>query len=172
MSRKIDDGLRPLLHQNIRKGFHWQAIESGLTGGGIPDSNFCSQGVEGWVECKWTAGYQVTLDVDQVGWHMTRARRGGRTFIAVRRHCAAGPRRVAADELYLIPGIYAASAVELGLRGLPPDAILGCWAGGPTQWNWDQVADLLVNYNPVMTQPSGSNPPPVSSAAGEGGTPF
>lgn len=140
-----DAGLRSLLHTHLRAGFHWQAVETGLTAAGVPDTNFCSGGVEGWVECKATREWAVTLIPEQVGWLTTRARRGGRVFIAVRRVASAGPRKgPAADELWLIRGALAREAREGGLRGLPPSALLGVWPGGPGAWDWPRVSALLL----------------------------
>jgi hypothetical protein len=136
----IDDGLRSLFHTHLRQ-FHWQAIESGLTGGGIPDSNFCINGIEGWVEHKATATAKVhTLNSDQVGWHLRRARAGGRTFFAVRYRHRGGPRKgPAVDRLYLYRGIMAKELFLTGLRNPP----LGWWDGGPTRWNWGEISRLL-----------------------------
>jgi hypothetical protein len=135
----IDDGLRILFHMNLRK-FHWQAIESGLTGGGIPDSNFCCGGIEGWVEHKATRTLKVPIEADQVGWHLRRYRAGGRTFIAVRQRHSGGPRKGAAiDRLFLYPGAYAKEIMLYGLKNKP----LGLWEGGPSRWGWEEIAVLL-----------------------------
>jgi hypothetical protein len=137
----IDDGLRKIFHTNLRK-FHWQAIESGLTGGGIPDSNFCIEGIEGWVEHKATATLSVPLSSDQVGWHLRRFRAGGRTFIAVRMRHSGGPRKgFPVDRLYLYPGEMAKSLYVSGLRTKP----LGQWEGCPAHWDWNAVGKLLRN---------------------------
>lgn len=137
----IDDGLRKLFHTHLR-GFHWQAIESGLTGGGIPDSNFCVDGIEGWIEHKATSTNKVPIAADQVGWHLRRARAGGRTFIAVRQRHSGGPRLGApVDRLYLFPGASAKEVLLTGLANRP----LGRWEGGPTRWDWGKVGQILRN---------------------------
>lgn len=138
----IDDGLRKLFHTNLRR-FHWQAIESGLTGGGIPDSNFCINGIEGWVEHKATSGNKIKFDKEgfQVAWHLRRYRSGGRTFIAIRQRHDGGPRLGAAiDRLWLYQGWRAKELFVLGLCTIRP---IGTWDGGPTRWNWEQVAKAL-----------------------------
>lgn len=140
----IDGGLRPLFHDRLRAGFHWQAIETGGTGQGIPDSNFCCATGEGWVEYKWTDGWDVRLKPEQVAWHVKRWLRGGRTWIAVRRQAAAGPRRGAAvDELWMFEGRWAR---ELRAGGLRSNAapLLGRWSGGPALWDWAAVRRLLA----------------------------
>jgi hypothetical protein len=135
----IDDGLRSLFHTNLRR-FHWQAIESGLTGGGIPDSNFCINGIEGWVEHKATATNKIPLSSDQVGWHLRRYRAGGRTFIAVRYRHSGGPRLgVAVDRLYLYLGRDVKALLLTGLRNKP----LKVWEGGPNRWDWVEIARFL-----------------------------
>lgn len=135
-----DAGLRKILRANLPH-FHWQAIESGATGGGIPDANYCCGGCEGWVECKWTPALAVKFRPEQVGWLSRRARAGGRVFVAVRRHCEAGPRRVARDELWLFRGADAALVRDGGLEGLARP--LGVWCHGASCWGWPEVEGLL-----------------------------
>ena len=143
--RRADDGLRSELHTHLPR-IHWQAIESGLTGGGIPDSNFCWRGVEGWVECKATQHWSVTLEPAQVGWHLRRARAGGRTFVAVRRRLRVATKvRPPFDELWLCRGAAAASLRASGLRGATERGeVLGVWTGGPSLWHWAEVEALLL----------------------------
>lgn len=140
-----DGGLKQLLPARLIRDIDWQRIESALTGGGIPDLNAAPQGhPEFWVECKQTQEWAVTLRPDQVGWALRRVRHGGRVFIAVRRHCEAGRRRPAADELWLLRGSFAREAKVGGLRSLPPAALLGTWPGGPARWGWGDVRRLLL----------------------------
>ena len=140
----IDGGLRPLFHDKLRRGVHWQAIETGGTGQGIPDSNACiAGGIELWVEFKWTEAWAVGLTAEQSSWHQTRYMRGGRTFIAIRRQNEGGPRRGAAvDELWLAEGRLAPLLREGGLRAEGVD-FLGVWPGGPARWDWDAVRNHL-----------------------------
>jgi hypothetical protein len=141
---KIDGGLRALFRQNLPR-FDWCSIESGTTGGGIPDSNYCALGVEGWIEFKQTPGHAVTLRPEQVGWIMRRVRYGGRVWIAVRQQALAGPRRDARDVLWLISGRLAKEAKVGGLRGLEWHGDTLIEHGGPAQWDWDAVAATLVS---------------------------
>lgn len=145
----IDGGLRPLFHQRLREGFHWQAIETGGTGLGIPDSNFCGTdtrtgvSVDGWVEFKQTSGWAVGLSPEQVGWHRVRCARGGRTFVAVRRWHDGGPRKgPPVDELWLYEGRWAGRLAREGLGQDVP--LLGWWPSGPSAWRWDSVRELLL----------------------------
>lgn len=138
-----DGNLRQLI-QHYLPGPHWQAVESGGTGRGIPDVNGCWQGVEVWVENKITSGWQVGLRPEQIGWIHRRARAGGRVFVLTRRVAEAGPRRGAAvDDLYLHAGRV---VVELAQRGLQegPAPLLHT-SGGPSRWNWAMVRDWLFD---------------------------
>lgn len=150
-----DGGLRGLFRDNLPR-FHWQSVETGMTGRGVPDSNFCAPpGIEGWVEFKQTEEWAVTLRPEQVGWLCRRARAGGRVFVAVRRWPAASRRREAADELWLLAGAAARELLDYGLPGgprcpldasrLPPGAFLSVWPGGPARWDWDAVAVTLTS---------------------------
>jgi len=137
----IDGGLRQLFRAHL-PAWHWTSIETGSTGRGIPDMEYCAPGgVTGWLELKHTAGYAVALAPEQVAWLTRRARAGGRAFIAVRRRAPAGPRRGAAcDELYLVAGAAAAGLKAQGLGAVAHDT----WAGGPAKWDWDAIAQLLT----------------------------
>lgn len=119
----------------------WQSIETGGTGRGIPDSYGCCDGKMFWVEFKVTAGFAVTLSPEQVGWHMHHSRKGGRSFIAVRRQCTAGPRRSAVDELYLFHG---KQAIDLKVLGLYECRHVAMWHSGPARWDWDQIEKILL----------------------------
>ena len=142
---KIDGGLRALFRTNLMSfGFHCQSIETGGTGLGVPDLNYCCNGREGWAEFKLTKVWAVDLRVEQVGWLLARHRAGGRVFIGVRRKCAAGPRKAAADELWLIGGESAAEVKEFGLAGNGRVCTLGVWSGGPKRWNWEEIKDILI----------------------------
>ncbi len=137
----IDGGLRPLFRTKLRRGFQWQSIETGGTGLGIPDSNFCSEGVERWVEFKQTEAWAVPLSPEQVGWHKTRHARRGLTLIATRRWHDGGPRKGApVDELWIHTGEHVSTLYENGLKSAPA---VGIWHGGPEAWDWEAVGDAL-----------------------------
>lgn len=145
---KPDDGLRSIFKSHLETmGFHMQSVETGGTGQGIPDTNFCVSGIEGWVEYKATDGWAVTLRPEQIGWIERRLRHGGRVLIAVRRRHAGGPRLgQPVDELHLLPGHVARLARIGGLRAPEVlEAALGRWCGGPSRWDWSSVAEALVH---------------------------
>ena len=137
----IDGGLRKIFHTSLPR-FHWQAVETGMTGLGVPDSNYCVGGVEGWIEFKFTTALAVNISGPQVGWIERRIRAGGRVTIAVRRTTTAGPRKgPATDGLWLYDG---SSARELFSVGLKHQDRLGHWDGPPKKWNWREVDRLLL----------------------------
>jgi len=72
---------------DIRKnvtGPHWQRIESGQAGVGIPDLNGCMGGVEVWVELKIIVGTKIRLTTHQIIWLRQRWHHGGRSFVLAR----------------------------------------------------------------------------------------
>lgn len=141
-----DGGLRPLFRKHLGQEAHWQSIETGMVTSGVPDANVCLLGgTEVWVEMKATTGWSPAIRPEQVGWHLTRVRMGGRTFFATRRQHDGGPRKGAAvDELWLCSGRWAAELRSGGLRH--PDIVFsGVWHGGPTRWDWNSVRECLSN---------------------------
>jgi hypothetical protein len=147
MTARPDHGLRSIFKENLeRLHFHMQSVETGGTGQGICDTNFCRDGVEGWIEYKWTDGHAVTLRPEQIGWIERRTRCGGRVLIAVWRAHEGGARRGSpVSELYLLPGHLARQARLGGLRDPSVrSALLGLWQGGPSRWNWPEVAEALT----------------------------
>jgi hypothetical protein len=142
---RADGGLRSVIHKHLRAVGDWQAIETGLVGGGVPDINFCINGKEGWIECKRTSGWTVgNVEPAQVAWAERRLRNGGRVFCAVRRLKDAGPRSAAADDLWLLP----ATAMRMlllktPLNALPPAQVLHISLGDPARWDWETIAKLL-----------------------------
>lgn len=128
----IDGGLRKLFHTNLPG--HWQAVESALTGGGIPDSNFCMCGVEGWVEYKITKTNSIRFRPGQVPWIHRRVRNGGTVWIAVRHKHDGGPRKgPPVDDLYLYSG---QCILELNEKGLTLEPAL-------KTWDWEEIKLLL-----------------------------
>lgn len=141
----IDGGLRPLFRRYLPQ-FHMQSVETGGTGLGVPDTNYCCNGAEGWIEYKATDGWEVSLRPEQIGWLTARARHGGRVWIAVRRRHDGGPRRgPPVDELWLFPGALAVAAKLNGLRGPLVTRASYRWSGGPRAWRWDRVAGYLTS---------------------------
>lgn len=132
-----DGSLRQLYRKHLPM-IDWQPVETWSTGRGVPDVNFCVNGIEGWIENKITSGWKVKVRPEQVGWAERRTRAGGRVFIAVR---AKGPER---DELWLLRAGAARLLVEgARLTALPSEAVLGRWLGGPARWDWNAFAAAI-----------------------------
>lgn len=137
------DGDLGKLIQRYLPGPHWQRVETGGTGRGIPDINGCMDGVEVWVENKATDGWTAGLRAEQVGWIDRRARAGGRVFVLVRRTVEAGPRRGdAADDLYLYAGRDVVRLARDGMGRGGPEPLLYS-TGGPGRWDWTTVQEWL-----------------------------
>jgi hypothetical protein len=141
---RVDGDLRSIFRARLSSRGHWISIETGVTEQGVSDVNVCLRGgCEVWIENKQTDGWTPAVRPGQVGFALARWRAGGRAVFAVRRLCAAGRRRAAADELYVVAGWAARELKVLGLRGVPPAALLGTWTDGPSRWNWDEVERAL-----------------------------
>jgi hypothetical protein len=137
---KVDAGLRKCIIGHTPQ-IHWQAIETGSTGRGIPDLNGCFRSFEIWIECKKADHWAVEVQPEQVGWAERRVRAGGTVFCAVR--------RLPNDELWLLrhEALRKLREPKTGLRDLSPSLILGRWSGGPRQWAW---AAFLTQVFPAI----------------------
>ena len=133
----IDGGLRTLFRQHL-KNCIFTCIETGTTSRGVADANILfKNGCEIWIEFKQTHTNKIKRSTSwpfQIGWHLRRARYGGRTFIAVRQ---------GGDNLWLIPGAAARDLDEHGLLDLPRNYNDALYAGGPRNWDWNHIANFL-----------------------------
>jgi hypothetical protein len=102
-----------LVKSHLPVGAHWQRIETGSTGTGIPDVNICLNGKEIWVELKLIKGKRVDLAPTQVAWHVKRSKAGGHTWILAR-HTYDGTRVGKGDNIYLWSGLHAKAVKEDG----------------------------------------------------------
>lgn len=75
-----------LVKSNFPKGSHVQRIETGGTGRGIPDVNFCHEGKDIWIELKSISGNKLTLTEFQIVWMHKRVTSGGRCFVLARKN--------------------------------------------------------------------------------------
>lgn len=142
----IDGGLRKIFRQRLPR-FHWLTVETGATEQGIPDSNFCINSLEGWLEYKLTATFAVRMRPEQIGWIERRTRAGGRVWIAVRYHHLGGPRKGAkADSLFIYRGSAVRALALGGLRETP----LAELPGGPSRWDFS-VIEAILTENPLKT---------------------
>jgi hypothetical protein len=131
-----DGGQRSLFQKNLPL-VHWQSIETGGTGLGVPDTNGCIGGVEFWIEFKATDGWTIgNMKAEQVAWLERRTRAGGRCFVSVRQR---GMKR---DDLWLLsPWAARPLLMRTTLRDLLPRDVLGHWTRG--KWDWSRILGLL-----------------------------
>lgn len=139
----IDGGLRKEFKNRLPL-FHWQAIESGLTGQGILDSNFCYQSIEGWIEFKKTDKNLITLEPEQVGWIANRIRHGGLVKVAVR------VQQHGLEHLLIFDG---SMVYDMKSRSISENfhAVQCSYQGPPRSWNWNDIAVAITT--------KGSTPP-------------
>ncbi len=133
------DGDLRKLYAKYLPNFHWTSIETPFTVAGVPDSNYCCDGIEGWIENKIVrSGDRVGIRPQQVAWLERRIRSGGRVFIGVR-----WPKQN--DGFYLLRATAARPLLNNGLTALPSNFILGHWQGGPSRWKWPIIGDFLTH---------------------------
>jgi hypothetical protein len=126
-----DGNLRKLFRSNL-KGFDMIAVETGSTDGGVPDLNYCKDGIEGWVEMKRVEHWRVAIRPAQVGWAERRIAHGGRVFMAVRKE---------RNQLWLFRGEVIRALLDTRVDEVPS---LGFWFGGPSKWDWTAIEQLLL----------------------------
>ena len=133
-----DGDLRSIFRNKFRD-FHWTSVETAGSATGVPDSEYCIPfGVQGWIEFKQTAIYHVQISPFQTAWLMKRCRYGGNAWIAVRRIPIA-KKHEGVDELWLMFGNQAEALHYGGLEATRSMV----WIGGPSNWNYDQIAQIL-----------------------------
>jgi hypothetical protein len=157
-----DGGLRALVRKRMPTA-HWQSVETSVTGGGTPDSNYCFPGgVEGWVEFKATKAWKVSFRPAQVGWIDRRTRLGGRVHVMV------SQLRVDGEVLWVVAGRHVIGLAENGLKWVESELFSGnglkaasrfhknasrfsavrhdfmCFRGGRDKWDFTQVKQFLI----------------------------
>lgn len=130
----VDSGLRSLFRKHLPQ-FDWCTVETGVAGRGVPDANYCMDGVEGWVECKRANHWRVTIRPEQIGWTERRMAHGGRVFCAVRQQLG--------DTLWIYNGD---KMRFLKVTRIDEVERIGFWAGGPARWNWIGIAHILTRW--------------------------
>jgi len=144
-----DAGLRRIVQDNLSKGdgWLWTAVETGGTHAGVPDSFWAHEPTQtsGWVEHKATSGWAVTMRPHQIAWMERHARAGVRCHILVRA-MGSGSAKKKGDSLWVIDGAAARHLAGVGLGDLPDGAVLGYWAGGPSDWDWGLVRKILTGW--------------------------
>lgn len=146
-----DGGLRAEFRDRLPH-FDFQSVETGGTGLGVPDTNFCYNGAEGWIEFKQTDAWAVPLRTEQTGWLACRARHGGYVYVGVRRWHDGGPRRgPPVDQFWLLAG---GASVAIKQNGLVREAkyVLGVWDDGPGRWDWEAISKILTRRRPWVRE--------------------
>lgn len=127
----VDHGLRQIFRARLPH-FDWCTVETGSTEGGVPDSNYCYQGVEGWIEHKRADHWRAKIRANQIGWAERRLDHGGRVFVAVRR---------AKTELWMYHGSRLRDLQTTRLDQVP---CLGTWSGSQAKWDWVTIVRILI----------------------------
>lgn len=133
----IDGGLRPIFKKHLPH-FFWVPVETPISGGGVPDHHWCCDGVAGWNEYKKATGWKVKFRLEQPAWHESYRRRGGRSFVIVRRTVGK------VDDLYVFWGVDARTIADDGLLATTPIAL---FHGGPARWDWIRIKGILLREN-------------------------
>ena len=99
-----------LLLKNNLTDIHFQRIETGLTGSGVPDVNGCAKGKECWIELKEIhRGKSLTLRPMQVAWMAKRSAVGGQVFVLARKQDVI--------KLYHVDGLSGAKELQENPKG-------------------------------------------------------
>ena len=75
-----------LVKDHMPKEIHSQRIETGGTGKGVPDVNYCHEGKEVWIELKSIDGLKSELSPFQMAWLFNRSKVGGNCFVLIRKN--------------------------------------------------------------------------------------
>jgi hypothetical protein len=127
-----DGELRKIFRKHLH-GFDLLAVETGGTSSGVPDHNYCKDGIEGWCEMKSADHWRCTIRPMQIGWVERRLAHGGRVFCAVRR---------AGTELWLYHGSMMRRLASERLDAVP---VLLQGHGGAAQWDWVVIERVLLS---------------------------
>ena len=106
-----------LLLKNNLPDIHFQRIETGLTGSGVPDVNGCAKGKEFWIELKEIhRGKSLTLRPMQVAWMAKRSAVGGQVFVLARKQDVI--------KLYHVDGLSGAKELQENPKGFYQNSLI------------------------------------------------
>ena len=106
-----------LLLKNNLTDIHFQRIETGLTGSGVPDVNGCAKGKEFWIELKEIhRGKSLTLRPMQVAWMAKRSAVGGQVFVLARKQDVI--------KLYHVDGLSGAKELQENPKGFYQNSLV------------------------------------------------
>ena len=131
-----DGDLRNIFRKQLPQ-VHFQPIEIGGTGHGVPDVNFCYKSIEGFIEFKMAKGGKIGLRPEQIGWIKERIRYGGLVKICVRAYISAE------DYLIMFKGDLVNHLETQTLQNNFNYAV-NFWKGGPREWNWAEILQALI----------------------------
>lgn len=129
----MSDGELRKIYRKHLTGFDLLAVETGGTTGGVPDTNYARNGIEGWIENKACDHWRVTIRPMQIGWCERRLRHNPHVFCGVRR---------AGTEFWLY---HASMMRRLQSERLDTIPCLGHWTGGAAKWDWDRIGQILLD---------------------------
>jgi len=126
-----------LLKEHLPKEAHFQRIETGGTGKGVPDVNYCYEGKEVWIELKSIEGLKSTLTPFQIAWIYNRYRSGGNTFILMRKI------NTKKKQIKLFSPSQGLSLKELGDLNWKTDSLVTL----EIPYKWEELFDAIELYS-------------------------
>ena len=123
-----------LLLKNNLTDIHFQRIETGLTGSGVPDVNGCAKGKEFWIELKEIhRGKSLTLRPMQVAWMAKRSAVGGQVFVLARKQDVI--------KLYHVDGLSGAKELQENPKGFYQKSLVTLIK----PYEWDNLYSALLS---------------------------
>lgn len=141
MTSYSESDFRKVVSAELRGlGAHVVAIES-RTFAGIPDINWCYQGVEGWIELKMVRGHKLRhpLTAQQRNWIRQRKAAGGRVHILTREFPGKGQGYIDKVSLYDGHAVDIINDVDAANPGDHALLIL------QKPFNWQTLLTALIN---------------------------
>lgn len=143
----IDGGLRNIFKKYLPQ-VHWQGIELGGFGDGVPDTNGCYKGQDFWIEFKKEKSPgKIKWRPTQIGWIKDRVRHGGLVRIVIKYEHESVPQLTMFDgsALFEWEGNYNDFGSNMG-------RCLGIWIGGERDWNWNDILLTTITRLPGAEQ--------------------
>jgi penicillin-binding protein-related factor A (putative recombinase) len=123
-----------LLLKNNLTDIHFQRIETGLTGSGVPDVNGCAKGKEFWIELKEIhRGKSLTLRPMQIAWMAKRSAVGGQVFVLARKQNVI--------KLYHVDGLSGAKELQENRKGFYQKSLVTLIK----PYKWDNLYSALLS---------------------------
>lgn len=132
--------VRRLVVKALRDYGHAEAIENSA-GVGNPDINYCIEGVDGWIECKYRREFPARDSTPALGkcfkpsqpiWFKKRLDAGAKHLFILPR---------IEDEFFLIPGEYYSTVEAMNRSELNQTAV---WRGESGYLSWKSLVHELI----------------------------